>query len=375
MTHRTKHLSNPLRTPHFLVILGLWAKLTSGALPTDLTLGLSLFGSASDEGPAMSRIAGSELQASFSHAVREMAKLKVEAQLRLETGSARQVFDDEFKPRTGLRLKESSVTITPTGYLEFTLGAVDQDRWNNPQLLSSQSFPSLVEKFEIGSPWFLRLEGLQAYASDTSTLQPWNDFGSASAAFFLERLTIGRRDSQKMESRLYLSHFLFDGLSPALAYQSRFFGNSTSGLGAADSRFQSGFRGFEAGAFTQFEITRDLRPFLSLSAILNTAAPENQRRAWRVTAGTEWAPTETLILGSQLEAFQMESDAGPAVFNSRQRGHNNRSGYGLRISATLPRQGLTVFGEWFQSRPLVAQNFQHDLNWIQINLRTDYDLL
>lgn len=339
-----------------------------------LGLGLNLYGTSANSGPSESRVAGTELSAKFTQSLLDEVALNVEALLTLETGSSRLLYSEEFKPRQGFRLKEGALHVRPTPYLKFVGGAVDQDRWSEPLLLSKQSFPSLIESIELGDEYFVRLEAVQSFASDTSDLQPWNEFGQKSATFYLERLSLGKKFGEDAEANLHVSHYLFEGLSPQLAYQSRFLGNSVGGLAATNSQFENEFKGFQIGGSVQFALNAYVKPKASASWLVNPEAPRGKNQGWRAFAAVAWSPRGTYRITPAVEYFHLESDVSPAAFNSRARGHNNRAGYGVSILAELRPSGTSLVAEWFDTHPLKAQSTISSLQWFQLSLRTNYDI-
>lgn len=360
----------------FTLLASLWISAVAFASnDPKLGLGLNLYGAAADNGPSESRVAGTELSAKLSQSLLEEVTLNAEALLTLETGSSRTLYSEEFKPRQGFRLKEGALTVRPTSYLSFVAGAVDQDRWHQPLLLSKQSFPSLVEALELKDDYFVRLEAIQAFASDTSNLQPWNDFGKESATFYLERLTVGKKWADDTDAEIHASHFLFDGLSPQLAYQSRFLGNSVSGVAVPSSRFESAFKGFEVGASARFAWNPYANPQASFSWLVNPEASADKNQAWRAAAAVSWSPKGTYRITPGVEYFRVESDVSPAVFNSRARGHNGRSGYGITLTGELRPSGTSIAAEWFDTAPIGSNSIVSSLQWFQLSLRTSYDIL
>lgn len=342
---------------------------------TSLQMQLSLYGNGSDQGPAESRVAGTELEAIFHHTFVPEFQTHVQASANLETGSSQTLYSEEFKPKQGFRLKEAQLIFAPTAYLHFSAGAIDQDRWNQPMLLSRQSFPSLLEKLEWGERLFFRLEALQAYAADTSTVPPSGlAFNEGSSTLFLERVTLGARYLEGGEARLYVSHYLFENASPAVAHQGRFFGNSVTGAVAANSRFVYAFRGYETGLSASAPFGR-FHPVLNLSALFNLEAPSARGVGWRGQLALGWEASDSFRLTPALEILSVDSDTGPAIYNSRFSGHSNRQGYGLTVAARFPKIQTDVAAEWFDTSVKVPNALQSDLRWFQLKVRTQHDIL
>lgn len=361
---------------HFLAIalfLGGWQRIGLAAT-TELDLSLKLYGNGSNQGLAESRIAGTEIGAEWRRALAEKLTLEAGALAILETGSSRQlVGNEENRPRQGLRLRQASLSFSPIQEIEIAAGAMDQDRWQQPMLLHRQSFPALYERLELGEKLFARIEATQAYASDTSTLQPWNQVGEGSAAFYYERASVGYRFDQQNEISLLAGHYLFQNLSPQLAYQSRFFGNSVTGTASTNSAFPKPFRGWELGAQTRVALSATWTTGAGLSWLTNPEGTANETDTWRGRLFVEWVASAAQKWKTEIEYFEAGSDVSPAAFNSRARGHNNRKGYGIALQANF--SDFEVGAEWIDSRLRSPNAFQDDYQWIQLSLRTQHDVL
>jgi hypothetical protein len=333
---------------------------------------MGLYGNGVSSPELSSQIAGAEFTGGFSRDFLPQLKTEISAGLQLETGTAQARFSDEFNPKQAFRLREASVQYNPFSFLKLGVGALNQDRWQNNLLLNKRTFPSLEESVSMGAgAWALSLTGVQSIASDTSTLQPWGNWNVGLPHFFMERLGV-EHSLTKVKTKAWASHFLFENLPTAVAYQSSFLGNTVRTLGPSLSDFAYGFQGVELG--TRQDIFIDtLTCSWGTKWISNLHAPAGgARELWSrvsipISSGINLVP--------EARIFLIESDAVPAFFNDRTTGHTNRRGYALRLGMEWLKEQLEVVGEFSDSRVVVPDSHQNDLVWLQFLLRTHYEIL
>jgi hypothetical protein len=355
----------------YLIGLVLFAVPLFAADTTHLEMGLSLYGNAAESKDTQSRIAGTEIEARFEHTFSEALTSRLSGGFQLETGAARARWAEDFRPRQIARLREAQLLFSPLQRLVFTLGAVDQLRWKSPLLLQRQSFPSLVEAFafQTGS-WQFGLEAEQAVANDTSSLQPFGNWAVGMPAFYLERLSAEYAPHDRFSLGGFVSHFAFDNLSGPSAFQAQFNGNSVTGIGPG-TLYQFGFQGFETG-FALKALVGRLRSEIGGALLTNTLAPENRNTGWRVYAKAAWRVSPSLSLTPEVELFRAESDLAPAFYNDRVFGHGNRRGFGALLTADWSKAQATL--RWVHSSVILTNPYQSDLDWVQFQLSTHYDV-
>lgn len=284
----------------------------------------------------------------------------------LETGAHRTRFNDEFAPRQGLRLREAALRFNPIRSLTVSVGAIDQNRWENRLLLQDQSFPSLMQEavFESGD-WTLALSAQQAFVADSSLVQPWGEWQQGPAQFFMERVAVTWGKQPREHASLHISHFTFADLSSALADRSRYLGNRIEGLGPIASRFASAFSGVEAGLSARIPLGR-FTPHATFDGVTNTLAAENDLalRA-EVGVGIGFADFD---VQPYAEWFAIQENAVPAVFNDRALGHTNRSGYGAGARFTLPKEGIEATLRWTHAPRITPRFEQSDLDYVSARL-------
>jgi hypothetical protein len=360
--------------PKFALLAWFFAPLCLAAVevptPPTLQMGLALYGMGAESAQNQSRLAGTEIEATLTHSLSPQMQVRVAGGLQLETGASRARFQADFQPRQVQRLREAQLVWSPAQELRLIVGAVDQMRWQSPLLLQRQSFPALVETWDKKWGSFsLSLQAQQAVPADTSSLQPWGNWPSGMPGFYLERLTLGYSPSETLAVALSASHFLFENLSGPTAYQAQFLGNTVQGQDAS-STYVYGFSGFEWAARVQGRWGR-LHPLAKASLIQNAAAPRDKSIGWRFSGEVGWDASTTLRLTPQFEWFRVDSDTAPAFYNDRAFGHANRAGFGIALAADW-QSGLGASLRWVHSNVLASNPYQSGLDWVQLQLSTQY---
>ena len=340
-----------------------------------LSVGLNLYGNTAESTASHARIVGTEVEARFEDQLSPHFHLKVAGGMQIEAGATQARWAEEFRPRNVQRLRQATLTWQPDALFKIVVGAADQDKLASPLLLQRQAFPAIQEAFDIPlGPWRLEIFGQQAVANDTSSLQPWASGAQGLPAFYLERIGITWKPSETFSWNAYGSHFAFQHLGGPNVFASQFMGNSIEGTDATNAVYRYHFQGLEAGTVITARWGR-FSPELRASVLRNTAAPRGRSEGWRLAASVDYQANEHFRLLPSLELFRMESDAAPAFYNERVFGHNNRNGFGLRVSALWPKDGLELQGRWVHSGVIDAHPFQSDLDWVQVQFSAQYDVL
>jgi len=340
-----------------------------------LAVELKLYGNSAESTSSHARIVGSEVEARFEDQLAPQLLLQLAGGIQIETGATQSRWEAEFRPRSVQRLRQAQIAWSPHPVITLTAGAVDQDRLESPLLLQRQTFPALHESLQLpaGSLTF-GLSAQQSVANDTSSIQPWSSGGQGLPAFYIERVSLAYEPNDALRLAFHGSHFSFQNLGGPNVFASQFMGNTISGADAADALYVYGYQGFEAGAVARFRLGQ-FTPELRATWLQNMAAPAGRSQGWKFTAGVEYQPSIHFKLIPQGELFHMESDAAPAFYNDRVFGHNNRNGFGARLTALWPKQGMEVFARWVHSSVIQAHPFQSDLDWLQLQFSAQYDVL
>jgi hypothetical protein len=369
---RRLHYSPGQMTFRPTLLSALFAQVCLAATPADssLNMRLDVYGTGAESVGSQSRIAGTEIEASLAHRLSPDLQVRVAGGVQLEAGAARARWSTDFQPRQIQRLREAVVHWTPLAEIQILAGAVDQTTWESPLLLQRQSFPALVQRLEkkFGSFSFL-LHAQQAVPVDTSSLQPWGNWPQGMPGFYMERLGVAFEPSEDFRVALTASHFLYENLSGPNAFQAQFLGNTVSGIDA-NTRFVYGFTGFEWAGSVSGRTGR-LHSSARASLLKNAAAPHDKSTGWRLSGSVGWDLSATLRLSPQFEWFRVDSDTAPAFYTDRIFGHTNRAGFGVALVADW-KSGVGASVRWVHSNVLASNPYQSNLDWVQLQLSTQY---
>ncbi len=319
--------------------------------------------------------AGTLLEADFTHHLLPNLQTKIQGGARLEGGSSRALFNDEFAPRQTPVLKEASVSWTPVDPCNLRAGAINQNFLDSPLLSYEQSFPALYENCQMPIGNFkLGVELEQSYASDTQNTQPTGRSLQSDSSFFIERLSLAYEASDDVKGKLHVSHYMFSGLSPLVAYQSQFMGNTSSGLDEKNADFSFAYQGYEYGFTGQGKLL-DNKVEAKYTGLRNSGAPGGANTGHDVHLKVT-REFKDFSLAPELRYFKIESDAAPAFFNDRTIGHANMQGYGAQVSALMPKIRTEVLLNYTMAKPLrVTLNQPGVQNYFFAVLRINYEIL
>jgi hypothetical protein len=318
-------------------------------------------------------VAGAELGARWNRRLFSQVQSRLAADLFLETGAVRQRYSDAFSPRQQLRLREAALVAHPLPWLFLSGGAQEQGLWQSRLLFHEQSFPSLIERTQWKSgnlSYGLRFE--QAIASDTSTRQPWGNWANGSPSFFMEQVFASYDRGPHFSANATLGHFLYRDLSAPSAFQAQFFGNTVDGLSSNDARFRYAYQGFQAGAQAEVWFLPSWAAAVETEILRNSESPTGTNFGWRARLTPRWQASRTLRISLPAEIFRVQPDAAPALFQARQFGSSNRTGFSLGVQAEFQQPSLILAAEWIESRPIINQSWQTPMTWLQVSLKSDY---
>lgn len=350
--------SEPDRAPLSDNGLGIFSVLRTHSLDSEVTSGT---------------VAGAELGARWNRRLFSQVQSRLAADLFLETGAIRQRYSDAFSPRQQLRLREAALVAQPFPWLFLSGGAQEQALWQSRLLFHEQSFPSLIERTEWKNGRFyygLRLE--QAIASDTSTRQPWGNWANGSPSFFMEQAFARYEVGSTFSAGVAVGHYLYRDLSAPSAFQAQFFGNTVDGLSANDARFRYAYQGFQAGAHALIWFLPKWAAAVETEVLRNSESPKGTNFGWRARLTPLWQASRTLKVSLPVEIFRVQPDAAPALFQARQFGSSNRTGFLVGVAAEFADPSLILAAEWIESKPIINQSWQTPMTWLQVSLKSDY---
>ena len=347
----------------------------SAAKRSTLKLAADLYSLNASSETAHSRLAGTQVTSDLRYRISQKLSARLWAGLWLETGASQALYTSDFEPRQGPQLIEASLCWAPVDDIALLAGALDQNQWEMPLLLRDQSFPALLETYRVDRGKFhVSASAEQAYAADTAAPLLAGKRIAGPSNYYMERLAVAYREPEVALVEWHLSHFLFESLSPAIAAQSRFSGNSIVGI-ANQSAFAYEFRGFETGVSARQRLVRGFDITSRASAVWNTSAPSGKNFGCDVGVGVAAEISRAILVSPRLEWFRIDSDASPAFYNDRAIGHANSRGFGAAVDADFKESGIQASLRWTGVQPVAPSAYQSGLNWLELRLRTSHDIL
>ncbi len=318
-----------------------------------------------------SRVVGFALEGQANHALDTELTVRVSGAAFVETGTSQSFFSSEHKPASSLSLYEASLQWTPHPALAIKGGALSQTFHDNPLLMQYATFPGALERIEIGDGLKLTLMAEQAVpTADLSTPTPSS--GRIALPYYgMERATLSR-DFGGFAFETRASHFAFVGLPSGVAAESRFRGNSVTGVGDAGSQFTFAFQGFEAGTRLTIRPTGIADFSLGGAWLRNLSAPQGAGQGYHVFAESRIPAGRRVTLTPRVEWFRNESDSSPGYYNSGMLAHNNRQGLGVGILSEFAASNLALDARFVRAAVIETSPFQSDFTGFYLSLRKSY---
>lgn len=328
-----------------------------------------------DEAYAQSRSVGLGADLNVDHRLSDNLTARLSVGLNLDTGSSQNTFTDEYKPVQGVALLDAYLNWSPIQDLDLRGGAINQGWLDSPLLVGNKAFPAAMAAWKAKiNQFYVQLAAEGAIpTSDTTNSVPRGNDPLPSANF--ERVSVGMELTKTTGFEAHVGHFAFSNLPSGVALESRYRGNSVTGVGDQGSSFIYDFSGIETGANAKTELSSRLSAKVDASWLTNLRAPLNQSRGMLLQLETAYLATPNMTLAPSLELFRSESDSSPAYYNTSALAHNNRQGLGAGLRLGLAKEQLDVQGSWVNARVIQTNPFQSDFNGVVLSLRKSYDLL
>lgn len=352
----------------FLFILALLS--TQASAQNSARWQLGLYGQSADDTLSSSKIVGFMGRAKLHHEFSDSFEANIVGQANIETGSSSSLFTDEFAPSNGLSLKEGSLKWKIFEPLSLQAGALEQSHHQSPLFVDGGTFPAgmiaLDSKFQ---NWIFHLDS-QAAIPTGKKLSSKSVGKEPTPYLFTEKLKFGW-SSEEFSLVARGSHFQFRNLTHGIAQDSRFYGNSISGVSSA-STFTHRFEGFESGADAGISFHKSIRWNIGGSYLQNTAGPKNANQGIYGFSELIWKSSE-FSLRPKIEFYRNEADSSPAFYTSTEFGHNNRIGSGASIGIELPKAGLNIELKARRSDLIQPRTFQKDrFQFFQLSVEIPY---
>lgn len=318
-------------------------------------------------------IFGVDLDIQFSHRLNDYLGIEALGGLTLETGESESVYSGRtFKPKNSMNLGHAYVEVNPFKNLALEFGAINQKYHNNPLFLTSTAFVSAREVLSIKlNQWTFELDMIQGIPSNYTLSQKLGNVEEGSSRFFNEKIRVkGEGNVLSMEASV--GHFAFDKLNSSVAYASRLLGNTVSGIGSANNRFQNSFVGWNSDVKLSYH---DLS-FMDISLV--GAGHINEKAQSGKNTGLLFGTVLTTKgfdnnVSFSFKNFRNEADSTVAFYSSKYSGQTNRKGMMLGFKVIDSESQLTYGIDSYFTTPIEENPFQEKERIINLSLRKAYD--
>ena len=255
--------------------------------------------------------------------------------------------------RSGLHLVESYFDLE-TSFLTFRFGNVNQDFLKAPLLITDKTFPSLIQfiSFDLQDKSKLAIFLQQAMTDNAvESVRRESQIIKGVPLFFTSSFFLDLNDFMGLNIAENFTLFYMTNLSPAIADQSRIYGNTIDFM-KSDSRFRFKFFGFYNSLNFHKTLFGDWIFETGGDIIHNFSAPDTYNQGERLYSSLYHNYKGFAELKLTLEYFANQSDTSVAYFNSELYGHNNREGSRLIFQSHFYSSGLTLGLSWTRSWPI-----------------------
>lgn len=330
-----------------------------------------LYGRSTDDTLSSSTIAGLALGFKLNHSMGESILMNAKVGANLESGSSNSLFTDEFAPTNAIYLQNASIAWTIAKPAQLIFGALEQSQQESPLVTAGGTFPAAREILQ--EQWKqLKTELSAQQAIPTSQRLTSKTVGKApTPSFFTEKALLQFQTTNDALANIYVSHFSFRNLTNGIAQDSRFYGNSVSGV-LSGAQFIYAYHGWEYGTSITHPLSEKVNFSIGASLVKNMGAPDGQNQGTYYFASMDHH-SESYTWTPRLEFYRNEADASPAFYTSKEYGHNNRRGYGGSLSVSLLKSKLDIRARYMNAKLITPQTFQRDkFQFMEIDLETPY---
>lgn len=310
-----------------------------------------------------------------SHTLLEGLILKADARAILETGSSQSVYEsNSYEPTSRLALSEALIEYTPWSPLTLSAGAISGSTHDNRLFISSGAFMGLAEKitFNPGS-FVIGVNAFQGIPDNHNLAQRLGKVEEGEPRFFKEAIVL-EWHPETFSLRSHIGHWAYSDLSKGVAYESRFLGNTISGLGKENSRFTTSFKGFEWMLEFSTIVYKNYELGVTYLGVQNTVMKDKAR-----DNGYLVAPYTSILYGpgittARFLSYRLEADAIPAYYGSLMFGGTNKKGAGIELEWKTLDESFSVSARAMKNKEIAPSSFQADEDLIMIELRRVYDI-
>lgn len=259
-----------------------------------------------------------------------------------ETGSNQSIDSDEFAPDQQVVLHRAEVRFEPIKYFFVEFGALSRKGQTAPLFLNHSVFAGIREgfKYAFDEYYSIYLMAEQSIPNNQTLSERLGSVDQGTPQLMME--TIGADlDGDLVALYFKFSHFRFQELSSGLANQSRFFGNSATGIGPDGVDFDFKFDGYHSQLKLVGFMDEEMQLSLDAQYTWNNQTPDSRSAAWWSELALQFG-----LFKFGLGVYRAESDATIAFYQDPLFGHSNRKGYHLNF-------GMNEIGE--EKRSLIVQ--------------------
>lgn len=327
----------------------------------------SMYATSVESDNISSKLTGSSIEGHITQKVSEDIEYALKGGILFETGSNKALLIDEFAPNQSAYLRESFVKAQVFGPVSIKLGALNQEMYNSPLLLTDVPFASVMEQavFEWGSTKLI-LAAQQAIPNNQDLNQRLGAVQEGTPTFLMNTIGLGH-SGDGLGFNLNISHFQYADLSNSVAQNSKILGNSVSGVNE-NAKFLYDYHGINVYADMKVELgAHTLRP--TIQYIFNNGAPDGRNTGYAYGAVLRFGKVEVEAL-----RFKNESDSAVAFYNNKWLGHNNRDGYAAAARYLLPKQKMEFEISFINADLLDSSVYQSQQESVLLRLTRSYDV-
>lgn len=262
-------------------------------------------------------------------------------------------------------IKEASLETKLFSAMNLKAGALYQKEFLPGLAGQSKAFPSIGLKANSNAK-FLGLELLVQAAVPTSTGLATNSSELQSSSSLLSataNLSINVTDN--FNSQMSYSHFSFNDLTSASAFDSAYRGNTVSKLGAGSYNFVYGYQGDEL--ILKAKYTGNLLDINAKAGVIkNSSAPEQMNLGYFISLEPGFRVGDKNLVRFIVSGFRVEADAMVAVFSDSTFGRTNR--VGTRVGIAMEKNKYTWQLLFSRSDLIAANAFQSSDESIVLDL-------
>ena len=333
-----------------MILLALMATATTSASGATFDFELTAF--SLKETALLSRGTSSNIETKLSYKLDDDLKLNFWPGANFSSGQ--QASRDQVNVLANtIYVKEASAEIKLLSFLDLKAGALYQKEFLPGLAGQAKAFPALGARSSFAPISALGVEVLAQAAVPTSTGLATNSSElQSSSSLVSATLNFSLSFSDELKTILSYSHFSFNDLTSASAFDSAYRGNSVNRTGASSYSYVYGYQGDELLLRAHFS-AKLFDVSAKAGVIKNSQAPTQMNQGFFVNFEPGIKLNEKNILRFIASGFHVESDAMVAVFSDATFGRTNRAGTRLGMALEKPRYSWRLL---YGRSSLIASN-------------------